>query len=100
MSEIVPLTTAAVMTEASNGIDGVRATPNRSTMTIAMYFGRLLLASDLVLYLVRRPGASSAPGSCGTTWSAARSATMLLVDTLRLADCVSAIDLVRECRLP
>src|SRR5690349_23681926 len=56
VSEIMPLTTEAVMTEASAGIDDLNATPNKSTTTVAMDFGRVSLDSDLVLYLFGTPG--------------------------------------------
>lgn len=41
VSEIVPLTTEAVMTEASVGVDDLTATPGKVTTTVAMDFGRL-----------------------------------------------------------
>ena len=44
------------MTEASEGIDDLQATPNKHTTTVAMDFGRLSLDSDLVLYLFGTPG--------------------------------------------
>ena len=56
VSEIVPLTTEAVMTEASHGIDDLQATPDKRTTTVAMDFGRLSLDSDLILYLFGTPG--------------------------------------------
>ena len=36
VSEIMPLTTEAVMTDASAGIDDLRATPNKATTTVAL----------------------------------------------------------------
>ena len=56
VSEIVPLTTEAVMTEASLGVDDLSATPNKVTTTVAMDFGRVSLDSDLILYLFGTPG--------------------------------------------
>ncbi|MGW5642283.1 GTP-binding protein [Saccharopolyspora sp. NPDC003752] len=99
VSEIVPLTTEAVMTEASKGIDDLHATPNKSTTTVAMDFGRLSLDSDLILYLFGTPGQQRfwfmwddlVRGAIGA---------VVLVDTRRLADCFSAIDFFEDRRLP
>ncbi|MCJ0907534.1 ATP/GTP-binding protein, partial [Rhodococcus sp. ARC_M6] len=56
VSEIVPLRTEAMVTDASDGIDHLGATPNKDTTTVAMDFGRITLADDLVLYLFGTPG--------------------------------------------
>src|SRR6478672_11345996 len=47
VSEIVPLTTEAVMTAASISVDDLTATPNKSTTTVAMDFGRVSLDREL-----------------------------------------------------
>ena len=99
VSEIVPLTTEAVMTEASRGIDDLRATPDKRTTTVAMDFGRLSLDSDLILYLFGTPGQHRfwfmwddlVRGAIGA---------VVLVDTRRLADCFSAIDFFEDRGLP
>ncbi|WP_188991372.1 GTP-binding protein [Saccharopolyspora thermophila] len=99
VSEIVPLTTEAVMTEASKGIDDLHATPNKNTTTVAMDFGRLSLESDLILYLFGTPGQQRfwfmwddlVRGAIGA---------VVLVDTRRLADCFSAIDFFEDRQLP
>jgi uncharacterized protein len=36
---------------ASEGVDGLDATPMKNTTTVAMDFGRITLDEDLVLYL-------------------------------------------------
>src|SRR6266704_113648 len=51
VSEIQPLTTEAVMTAASIGVDDLSAVPDKTTTTVAMDFGRVTLDMDLVLYL-------------------------------------------------
>ena len=56
VSEIEPLTTEAVMTDASAGVDDLTAVPNKRTTTVAMDFGRVSLDSDLILYLFGTPG--------------------------------------------
>jgi signal recognition particle receptor subunit beta len=99
VSEIVPLTTEALMTEASDGIDDLRATPDKHTTTVAMDFGRLSLESDLILYLFGTPGQQRfwfmwddlVRGAIGA---------VVLVDTLRLADSFSAVDFFEDRGLP
>jgi uncharacterized protein len=48
VSEIDPLVTEAVMTEASRGHDDPSPTEDKSTTTVAMDFGRISLPSRLV----------------------------------------------------
>src|SRR3954465_12662787 len=99
VSEIVPLTTEAVMTEASAGVDDLSATPNKVTTTVAMDFGRVSLDSDLILYLFGTPGQHRfwfmwddlVRGAIGA---------IVLVDTRRLADAFAAIDFFEARRLP
>ncbi len=99
VSEIVPLTTEAVMTEASLGVDDLSATPNKVTTTVAMDFGRVSLDSDLILYLFGTPGQHRfwfmwddlVRGAIGA---------VVLVDTRRLADAFASIDFFEDRRLP
>jgi len=56
VSEIVPLRTEALVTNESAGVDDLASTPGKATTTVAMDFGRLTLAEDLVLYLFGTPG--------------------------------------------
>lgn len=99
VSEIVPLTTEAVMTEASVGVDDLTATPGKSTTTVAMDFGRVSLDSDLILYLFGTPGQHRfwfmwddlVRGAIGA---------VVLVDTRRLADAFASIDFFDDRQLP
>src|SRR5919112_255730 len=99
VSEIEPLTTEAVMTEASSGVDDLSHTPNKTTTTVAMDFGRVSLDSDLILYLFGTPGQHRfwfmwddlVRGAIGA---------VVLVDTRRLADGFPAIDYFEEAKLP
>lgn len=99
VSEIVPLTTEAVMTEASAGTDDLTATPHKATTTVAMDFGRVSLDSDLILYLFGTPGQHRfwfmwddlVRGAIGA---------VVLVDTRRLADSFAAIDFFEDRNLP
>lgn len=56
VSEITPLQTEALMTEASEGTDDLSATPGKLTTTVAMDFGRISITDQLVLYLFGTPG--------------------------------------------
>jgi signal recognition particle receptor subunit beta len=56
VSEIMPLRTEALVTNESEGVDDLASTPGKSTTTVAMDFGRITLAEDLVLYLFGTPG--------------------------------------------
>ncbi|MGQ0576590.1 MAG: GTP-binding protein [Pseudonocardia sp.] len=99
VSEIMPLTTEAVMTEASAGHDDLSSTPNQRTTTVAMDFGRVSLDSDLILYLFGTPGQHRfwfmwddlVRGAIGA---------VVLVDTRRLADSFAAIDFFEDRGLP
>ena len=99
VSEIAPLTTEAVMTDASVGVDDLAATPNKTTTTVAMDFGRVSLDDDLILYLFGTPGQHRfwfmwddlVRGAIGA---------VVLVDTRRLADCFAAVDFFEDRGLP
>ncbi|HZZ52249.1 MAG TPA: ATP/GTP-binding protein [Pseudonocardia sp.] len=99
VSEIVPLTTEAVMTEASAGVDDLAATPNKTTTTVAMDFGRVSLDSDLILYLFGTPGQHRFWFMWDDLTRGAIGA-VVLVDTRRLADCFAAIDFFEDRGIP
>jgi signal recognition particle receptor subunit beta len=99
MSEIAPLRTEALMTKASVGVDEVSATPNKLSTTVAMDFGRLSLASDLVLYVFGTPGQHRFWFMWDDIVHGAIAA-VVLVDTRRLADCFSSIDYFEARDLP
>ena len=99
VSEIEPLTTEAVMTEASAGVDDLSHTPNKTTTTVAMDFGRVSLDSDLILYLFGTPGQHRfwfmwddlVRGAIGA---------IILVDTRRLQDSFAAVDFFEHRSIP
>jgi signal recognition particle receptor subunit beta len=99
VSEIAPLTTEAVLTDASTAVDDLASTPNKSTTTVAMDFGRLSLDAELILYLFGTPGQHRfwfmwddlVRGAIGA---------VVLVDTRRLADCFAAVDFFEDRALP
>ncbi len=99
VSEIVPLRTEAVMTAASAAMDDLSATPDKTTTTVAMDFGRISIDDELVLYLFGSPGQNRfwfmwddlVRGAIGA---------VVLVDTRRLEDCFGPIDFFEARGLP
>ena len=99
VSEIVPLTTEAVMTSASLGVDDTGHTPDKDTTTVAMDFGRVSLDDGLILFLFGTPGQHRfwfmwddlVRGAIGA---------IVLVDTRRLADSFAPVDFFEDRGLP
>lgn len=99
VSEIMPLRTEALVTNASEGIDGLDSTPDKRTTTVAMDFGRITLDEDLVLYLFGTPGQRRfwfmwddlVRGAIGA---------IILVDVRRLQDSFAAVDFFEARKLP
>ncbi|MEV6613425.1 ATP/GTP-binding protein [Streptomyces sp. NPDC051051] len=99
VSEITPLQTEALMTEASEETDDLTGTPDKVTTTVAMDYGRITLDDDLVLYLFGTPGQQRfwfmwddlVRGAIGA---------VVLADTRRLKDCFPALDYFESCGLP
>ena len=56
VSEIAPLSTEEVMTEASVGVDDGSRVGDKHTTTVAFDFGRITLDQQRVLYLFGAPG--------------------------------------------
>jgi signal recognition particle receptor subunit beta len=99
VSEIMPLRTEAMLTNASVGVDEIGPTPQKNTTTVAMDFGRITLEDDLVLYLFGTPGQRRfwfmwddlVRGAIGA---------IVLVDCRRLEDSFAAVDFFEARRLP
>ncbi|GAB5901619.1 GTP-binding protein [Mycolicibacterium mageritense] len=99
VSEIAPLRTEALVTNASQGYDDLEAIPGKETTTVAMDFGRITIADDLVLYLFGTPGQRRfwfmwddlVHGAIGA---------VVLVDTRRLEDSFAAVDFFEARSLP
>jgi uncharacterized protein len=91
VSEIPPVSTEAVMTEASVDHDDTSVTPQKTTTTVAMDFGRITLDQELVMYIFGTPGQSRfwfmwddlVRGAIGA---------VVVVDSRRLADSFDAVD--------
>jgi signal recognition particle receptor subunit beta len=99
VSEIMPLRTEALVTDASAAVDTLEATPDKRTTTVAMDFGRITLADDLVLYLFGTPGQRRfwfmwddlVRGAIGA---------IILADCRRLQDSFAAVDFFEHRNLP
>ena len=83
VSEIPPVNTEAWMTQASRSVDPLHGTEEKTTTTVAMDFGRITLARDLILYLFGTPGQPRFWPMWDDLCRGA-SAALVLVDTRRL----------------
>jgi hypothetical protein len=99
VSEIVPLRTEALVTNESEGVDDLAAVPTKATTTVAMDFGRLTLAQDLVLYLFGTPGQRRFWFMWDDLCRGAIGA-IVLVDTARLDESFSPLDYFESKGLP
>ncbi|MBA2812702.1 ATP/GTP-binding protein [Streptomyces sp. KM273126] len=99
VSEIKPLRTEEVLTEAGRPVDDTRGVEGKRTTTVAMDFGRITFREDLVLYLFGTPGQDRfwflwdelATGALGA---------IVLADTRRLEDCFAAVDYFERRSIP
>jgi len=91
VSEIMPLQTEEVLTDAGVGTDDLLGVEGKRTTTVAMDFGRISFGEDMVLYLFGTPGQDRfwflwdelALGALGA---------VVVADTRRLADCFPSVD--------
>ncbi|MBL3670658.1 ATP/GTP-binding protein [Streptomyces sp. M2CJ-2] len=99
VSEVPPLETEERMTEASLGVDDLSGVEGKSSTTVAMDFGRITIAPDMVLYLFGTPGQDRfwfmwddlAMGALGA---------VVLADTRRLESSFASIDFFEERDIP
>src|SRR6476619_2105633 len=99
VSEIMPLRTEALVTNESEGVDDLAAVPSKATTTVAMDFGRITLAEDLVLYLFGTPGQRRFWFMWDDLCLGAIGA-IVLVDTARLDESFSPLDYFESKGLP
>jgi signal recognition particle receptor subunit beta len=99
VSEIEPLTTEAVMTVAGAGIDDASKVPEKGSTTVAMDFGRITMADDLILYLFGTPGQTRFWFMWNELIRGAVGAAVL-VDTRRLTDAFAPLDYFENRHLP
>ncbi|GAA2295774.1 ATP/GTP-binding protein [Streptomyces kunmingensis] len=91
VSEIRPLNTEEVMTQAGVGVDETTGVAAKTTTTVAFDFGRISLNDRMVLYLFGAPGQER----FWFLWDRLFSGTLgavVLVDTRRMDDSWYAID--------
>ncbi|MCB8908159.1 MULTISPECIES: ATP/GTP-binding protein [unclassified Streptomyces] len=99
VSEIRPLRTEEILSEAGRPVDDLHGVETKTTTTVAMDFGRITLREDLVLYLFGTPGQDRfwflwdelAQGALGA---------VVLADTRRLEDSFAAIDYFERRGIP
>lgn len=99
VSEITPLSTEELMTEASYGVDDLEGVEEKATTTVALDFGRITINDEVVLYLFGTPGQDRfwfmwdelAQGSLGA---------VVLADTRRLDTCFPAVDFFEGRGIP
>jgi signal recognition particle receptor subunit beta len=91
VSEIEPLTTEELITEASAGIDSLDGVAGKTTTTVAFDFGRITLSPELVLYLFGTPGQDRFWFMWDELSTGALGA-VVLADTRRLEACFAAVD--------
>jgi signal recognition particle receptor subunit beta len=91
VSEIEPLTTEEIITEASAGIDDLAGVESKTTTTVAFDFGRITLNPSLVLYLFGTPGQDRFHFMWEELCMGALGA-VVLADTRRLEQCFGALD--------
>ncbi|WP_299538125.1 ATP/GTP-binding protein [uncultured Streptomyces sp.] len=99
VSEIRPLRTEELLSEAGQSVDDTGGVERKTTTTVAMDFGRITIRSGLSLYLFGTPGQDRfwflwdelAQGALGA---------VVLADTRRLEDCFPAVDYFEHRRIP
>jgi signal recognition particle receptor subunit beta len=99
ISEIRPLRTEEPLTDLSIGIDDTRAVTGKTTTTVAMDFGRISFAPDLVLYLFGTPGQER----FWFMWddlSIGAVGAVVMADTRRVGDCFASIDYFERNAIP
>ncbi|MET9711760.1 ATP/GTP-binding protein [Nocardiopsis alba] len=99
VSEITPLSTEEVMTEASYGVDDLGGVENKTTTTVALDFGRITINDDIVLYLFGTPGQDRFWFMWDELVEGALGA-VVLADTRRLDTCFHAVDFFEQRGVP
>ncbi|HWG03306.1 MAG TPA: ATP/GTP-binding protein [Trebonia sp.] len=99
VSQIQPLSTEEVMTEASRGVDDDSPVRQKTTTTVAFDFGRITLDTENVLYLFGAPGQERFWYLWDQLFAGSLGA-VVLVDTRRLKDSWYAIDRLEYHKMP
>ncbi|WP_017540400.1 GTP-binding protein [Nocardiopsis halophila] len=99
VSEIAPLSTEEVMTEAGMGVDDTDGVEQKTTTTVALDFGRITMSGSVVLYLFGTPG----QGRFWFMWdelAAGALGAVVVADTRRLETCFPAVDFFERRGVP
>ncbi|GAA3630203.1 ATP/GTP-binding protein [Kineosporia mesophila] len=99
VSEITPLRTEEVMTEASVGVDDLRGRSDKRTTTVAMDFGRITINAELVLYLFGAPGQRRF-WDLWTDLAVGAIGVLVMVDVRRLEESFDVLEQLEERDLP
>jgi signal recognition particle receptor subunit beta len=99
ISEIQPLTTEALLTTRSVGVDHLGDATRKTSTTVAMDFGRVRLSRDLMLYLFGTPGQERFHFMWDELIRGAIGA-VVLVDSDRLTDSFPAVDYMERSGVP
>jgi len=99
VSEIAPLQTEELLTEASVGVDDLAGVEGKTTTTVALDFGRITISPEIVLYLFGTPG----QGRFWFMWDELAQGAIgavVLVDTRRLDSSFPSIDFFERRDIP
>ncbi|KAA6213449.1 ATP-binding protein [Streptomyces albofaciens JCM 4342] len=99
VSEIRPLTTEEIMTQAGAGVDDLAGVERKSETTVAMDFGRITLNDELVLYVFGTPGQQRFWFLWNGLFEGALGA-VVLIDTRRLEDSFDVMGRLEERGVP
>ncbi|EKX63563.1 ATP/GTP-binding protein [Streptomyces ipomoeae] len=99
LSEIRPLRTEEVMTQAGAPVDDLAGIRDKTTTTVSLDFGRLTLNDSLVLYLFGTPGQQRFTRLWQDMTRGALGA-LVLADTRRLSHSFDVIGVLEELELP
>src|ERR1043165_1695590 len=99
VSEIAPMSTEELLTEAGAGVDDLAGIENKRTTTVALDFGRITLNDRAILYLFGTPG----QGRFWFMWDElayGAIGAVVLADTRRLETCFPSIDFFERRGIP
>ena len=99
VSEIPPLSTEEIMTQAGVGVDDIGQVRDKRTTTVAFDFGRITLNDEHVLYLFGAPGQERFWFLWDQLFAGSLGA-VVLVDIRRLQDSWYAIDRLEHHGMP
>jgi uncharacterized protein len=99
VSEVAPLRTEEYLTVASVGVDDVEGVERKSTTTVAMDFGRIMVNPRLVVYLFGTPGQERFWFMWNDLVHGALGA-VVIADTRRLESSFASIDFFESRGIP